>query len=60
MSALETPLLQAIPDPDAVRSRLAQLANERELLKLLLRLSQRKEQARERVLAQQQEAAHAQ
>jgi hypothetical protein len=49
-------LLQAIPDPAAVRNRLAQIAWERDLLKALLRLSQRKEQARG-VLAQQKEAA---
>lgn len=56
MSALET-LLQAIPDPAAVRNRLAQIACERALLRALLRLSQRKEQARERLLAQQKEAS---
>jgi hypothetical protein len=57
MFAIESPLIRAIPDPESVRHRLAQLACERALLKALLRLSQRKEQARERVLAQQREAS---
>ncbi len=57
MSALENPLLQAIPDVAAVRNQLAQVAWERTLLKALLRLSQRKEQIHDRVVAQQAEAA---
>jgi len=56
MSVLETPLIQAIPNPESVRHRLAQIACERALLKALLRLAQRKEQTRERSLAQQREA----
>ena len=48
MSAIDSPLIQAIPDPDAVRDRLAQISCERALLKTLLKLSKRKEQVRER------------
>ena len=56
MSIFESLLLQSIPAPEVIRDRLAQLASERLLLKALLRLSQRKDQARERLLAQQQAA----
>jgi hypothetical protein len=55
MPAIENPLIQAIPAPDALRDRLAQLALERALLKALLRLSQRKEQVHMRGLAEQRE-----
>jgi hypothetical protein len=55
MPAIESPLIETIPAPDAVRDRLAQLALERALLKALLRLSQRKEQVHKRGLAEQRE-----
>jgi hypothetical protein len=57
MSALESQLVQTIPDSASVRNRLAQIAWERALLKSLLRLSQRKEQARQCILAQQRGAS---
>ncbi len=36
--------IEAIPDPQTIRQRLAQLVRERALLKSLLKLSQRKQQ----------------
>jgi len=36
--------LEAVPTPDRIRDRLTQISRERELLKKLLRLSQRKQQ----------------
>jgi hypothetical protein len=57
MSVIESPLIQAIPGPDAVRNRLAQLAHEQALLRGLLRLSQRKEQVRNHAANRQREAA---
>jgi hypothetical protein len=56
LSVTESSPVETIPDPDTVRSRLAQLASERALLRALLRLSKRKEQARARAMAQQREA----
>jgi hypothetical protein len=47
-SSTESAILAAIPDPDSVRERLAQIARERSLLKGLLRLAQRKAQASKR------------
>jgi hypothetical protein len=61
MSADESPLISSIPDADAVRNRLAQIANERALLMDLLRLAKRRQEARERARLQEraEEAAHA-
>jgi hypothetical protein len=44
----QLPLIQDIPDPETVRSRLAQIVREQAILRGLLRLSQRKQQAVER------------
>jgi hypothetical protein len=45
--------IENIPSPEAVRDRLAQLTRERALLRALLRLAQRKQQAAERAQLQQ-------
>lgn len=54
MDPKNSAILETIPSPDAIRSRLTQLANERALLKSLLRLSQQKEQAASRLKQHQQ------
>jgi hypothetical protein len=47
-------MIQKIPDEDAVRRRMAELANERNLLKQLLSLARRKREAEARIREQQQ------
>jgi hypothetical protein len=42
------PLIDCIPDAEAVRSRLAQLTREEAILRKLLKVSEEKEQAAER------------
>ena len=51
-------LLDAIPDEDAVRRRLAELANERDVLRQLLRAAREKREAEQR-LAEQRRLAGA-
>ena len=41
----ESPIIKDIPDPSVIRARIAQIANERAMLRALLRLAKRKEEA---------------
>jgi hypothetical protein len=53
------PLIETIPSPDAVRARLAQLIREQDILRALLRLSERKREAVERDRLQRGGPPHA-
>jgi hypothetical protein len=54
MGTLDTlPVIESIPDPEAIRNRLAQIAREQLLLRGLLKVAQRKREAIERERAQQ-------
>jgi hypothetical protein len=55
----QLPLLARIPEPTKVRARLAQLVREQSLLRCLLRLSQKKQEALEREALQHREADRA-
>jgi hypothetical protein len=48
----QLPLIESIPDPETVRSRLAQIVREQQLLRSLLRLSRQREEAAQRERAQ--------
>jgi hypothetical protein len=50
----QLPLIESIPDPETVRSRLAQIVREQQLLRSLLRLSRQREEAAQRERAQRQ------
>ena len=51
-------LLDAIPDPPAIRYRLAQLMREQDLLRTLLRVAERNQQG-QTALTARREATHA-
>jgi hypothetical protein len=52
----ELPLIRVIPDPNSIKTRMAQLVREQRLLRALLRLSQSKQDA---LVREQQQACHA-
>ena len=51
----QLPLIESIPDPETVRSRLAQIVREQALLRSLLRLARQKEEALQRDRVQREE-----
>ena len=59
MAALADNILDAIPDPTAIRSRLAQLMREQDLLRSLLRLAERKQSKKPSDGQSYRETAHA-
>ncbi len=61
MTLDKLPLIEQIPGPDAIKSRMAQLVREQQLLRSLLKLSHRKAEAldRERQQSQQGGPTHA-
>lgn len=53
-----SPLLETIPDPEAIRARLSQLVREQHVLRSLLRVAERKAKATAKCRPSSQEGTH--